>query len=103
MFHTKKILNGLMTFSLLVSVGFVALGFTGPIAALAAGPAPVDLLSAGDFVILGETAITTTGATSIVGDIGISPTTATGIDRIRVDNGWLRHIFDISTCYRKNI
>ena len=37
MFHTKKILNRLMTFSLLVSVGFVAQGFTGPIAALAAG------------------------------------------------------------------
>ena len=66
MFHTKKILNRLMTFSLLVSVGFVALGFTGPIAALAAGPAPVDLLSAGDFVILAETGITNTGSHTTV-------------------------------------
>jgi hypothetical protein len=79
MFHAKKILNQLMAFSLFVSLGFVALGFTGSNAALAAGPAPVDLLSAGDFVVLGETAITTTGATSIVGDVGISPNTASSI------------------------
>ncbi len=79
MFHTKKRFNRLMTLSLLLSLGFVALSFTGPVAALAAGPAPVDLLSAGDFVILAETAITTTGTTSIVGDLGISPSAASAI------------------------
>ena len=36
-------------------------------------PSPVDLGTAGDFVILAQTGITTTGTTSIVGDIGISP------------------------------
>jgi len=39
----------------------------------AAGPAPVDLGTAGNFVILAKTAVSTTGATSVVGDIGVSP------------------------------
>ncbi len=38
--------------------------------------APVNLGSAGDFVILGKTAITTTGGTNILGNIGISPAAA---------------------------
>ena len=37
--------------------------------------APVDLKTASNFVILTETGITATGATSIVGDIGVSPIT----------------------------
>jgi hypothetical protein len=37
------------------------------------GPAPVNLGSAGNFVILAESGITTTGTTSIVGNIGVSP------------------------------
>lgn len=40
---------------------------------------PVDLGTAGDFVILSKTGISATGTTSIVGDIGISPTAATYI------------------------
>lgn len=55
---------------------FVALGLVGPIAALAAGPAPVNLGTAGNFAVLAETAITTTGATAITGDVGISPAAA---------------------------
>ncbi len=43
-------------------------GSTGP-----QGPAPVVLGTAGNFVILAKTTITTTGTTSIVGDIGLSP------------------------------
>ena len=43
------------------------------------GQAPVLLGSAGNFVILAKTAITTTGATSITGDIGISPNKAGSI------------------------
>jgi hypothetical protein len=42
-------------------------------ASLAAGPAPVNLLVAGRFVILSKAGISTTGVTSIVGDIGVSP------------------------------
>ncbi|MFA4952976.1 MAG: ice-binding family protein [Candidatus Pacearchaeota archaeon] len=45
----------------------------------AAGPANVNLGTAGDFVILAETKISTTGTTSIVGDIGISPAAASFI------------------------
>src|SRR5450759_2208721 len=41
--------------------------------------APVDLGSAGSFVILAETGISTTTDTTIVGDIGVSPIAATGI------------------------
>jgi hypothetical protein len=50
-----------------------------PIAAQVAGPAAVNLGSAGNFVILSKTGISTTGSTSIVGDIGISPAAATYI------------------------
>lgn len=39
----------------------------------AAGPAPVDLKSAGRFAILSGAAITTTGGGSIQGDVGASP------------------------------
>ncbi len=54
------------------------------ILALAAGAAsaaqlPVNLGTAGNFVILAKTAISTTGTTSIVGDIGVSPAAATYI------------------------
>ena len=36
-------------------------------------PAPVNLGTSGDFVILAKTGISTTGVTSIIGDIGVSP------------------------------
>jgi len=39
----------------------------------AAGPAAVDLGSAGNFVILAKSGISTTGTTMITGDIGVSP------------------------------
>jgi hypothetical protein len=48
-------------------------------AAIAAGPTTVNLGTSGDFVILSKTGITTTGATSITGDIGVSPINATAI------------------------
>ena len=44
-----------------------------------AAQAPVDLGSAGSFVILAKSGITTTGTTSIVGDIGVSPITYAAI------------------------
>ena len=42
-------------------------------------PAPINLRTAGDFTILTETGITTTGVTSILGDIGASPIAATAM------------------------
>ncbi|MCZ7396303.1 MAG: ice-binding family protein [Candidatus Methanoperedens sp.] len=41
--------------------------------------APVDLGTAGNFVILAKSGISTTGTTSIVGDIGVSPIASTAI------------------------
>jgi hypothetical protein len=43
------------------------------------GPDAVDLATAGDFVILAKTAISTTGTTSVVGDLGLSPASASFI------------------------
>lgn len=42
-------------------------------------PAPVNLGTAGDFVIIAKTGISTTGTTQITGDIGISPAAASYI------------------------
>jgi len=57
----------------------VTLGFTGPTNVLAAGPAAVNIGSAGNFVVLAKSGISTTGATSITGNIGVSPISATAI------------------------
>jgi hypothetical protein len=48
-------------------------------AAIAAGPATVNLGTAINFVALAKTGVSTTGTTSIVGDIGISPAAASFI------------------------
>lgn len=45
-------------------------------AAVSNGPAAVNLGSAGNFVILAKSGISTTGATAIVGDLGVSPVAA---------------------------
>jgi len=42
----------------------------------AAGPAPVALRTAGNYVVLAKSGITTTGVTSVVGDMGVSPIAA---------------------------
>jgi len=47
--------------------------------AAAAGPAPVDLGTAGNFVILAKTGVSTTGTTAVVGDVGVSPIAAAAI------------------------
>jgi subtilase family serine protease len=44
-----------------------------------AGPAAVNLGTAGNFAILSKSGISTTGTTSIVGDIGVSPIDSTAI------------------------
>ncbi|NMM37915.1 MAG: DUF3494 domain-containing protein [Glaciimonas sp.] len=46
---------------------------------VAAGPAPVLLGTAGNFVILAKSAISTTGTTAVTGDIGVSPAAASYI------------------------
>lgn len=51
--------------------------FAGPLTVLAAGPASVNLGTAGNFVILAKTGISTTGSTKVTGDIGVSPAAAT--------------------------
>lgn len=50
----------------------------------AAGPAPVNLLSAGNFVLLSKTGITNTGShtTLITGNIGSSPVTAAAMNNV---------------------
>lgn len=57
----------------------VVLGFYAAIPAQAVSPSQVSLGTAGNFVILAETGISTTGTTQIVGDIGASPCAATYI------------------------
>ena len=64
-------------FSITILVG--AIGLVGPIIALAAGPATINLGTAGNYVILAKSGITTTGATAITGNIGVSPIAATAI------------------------
>lgn len=71
--------------SMIVVPMLVVLGFYATISAQAAGPAPVDLLTAGNYVILGNTGISNTGVTtSITGDIGTSSsaTSITGFDLV---------------------
>ncbi|MGD0338262.1 MAG: ice-binding family protein [Bacteroidota bacterium] len=49
------------------------------VAAVSQSPAPVNLGTAGNFVVLAKTGISATGVTHITGDIGISPAAATYI------------------------
>ena len=58
---------------LIISVFVFATGAT------AAGPTPVNLRTSGDFVILAATGITTTGTTTVVADMGVSPIAATAL------------------------
>lgn len=69
--NTRRVVS-LLGFSLALVVASSAVAF-------AAGPAPVNLLSAGNFVVLSKSGITTTGATFITGDIGVSPIAATAM------------------------
>jgi hypothetical protein len=72
-----------------ITVGILALGlaFSGSTAISAVGQAPVDLLSAGNFVILSETGVTNVPTSAITGNIGTSPITGaaiTGLDCVEV-------------------
>jgi uncharacterized protein YjdB len=61
------------------SVITAAFGGKTATANLTVSPAPVALGTAGNFVALTKTGITTTGVTKITGDIGVSPITSTAI------------------------
>jgi len=67
-----------------VCAAFCVLSLAGPIVAFAAGPAPVNLLSAGNFAILSNTGITDTGShlSAITGNIGSSPITAAAMNDV---------------------
>ncbi|MDO8467498.1 MAG: ice-binding family protein [Nanoarchaeota archaeon] len=60
----------LFSIAIILSVQFVA-AYT--------SPAPVNLGTAGNFVILSKSGISTTGTTSITGNIGVSPNAASSI------------------------
>ncbi|PJE74421.1 MAG: hypothetical protein COV01_00070 [Candidatus Taylorbacteria bacterium CG10_big_fil_rev_8_21_14_0_10_41_48] len=70
-----KMFNKKILITTLVVFGLLGLGISTNVSA--AGPAAIDLLSAGNFVVLSKTAITTTGVTAITGDLGISPALST--------------------------
>ncbi len=66
-----RFLGAMLTVVLMVPVTVMA--------QLPSNPSPVNLGTAGNFVALAQTGITTTGTTHITGDIGISPAAATFI------------------------
>ncbi len=71
-----KTLSKAMTVALFVAPLFIVL----PILAYASTAiTPVNLRSAANFVVLSQAGITTTGVTSIVGNIGVSPIAATAM------------------------
>lgn len=77
-----KIFNKVST---AVLFGSFVLTSVGIISAIAAGPSVVNLGSASSFTILSKTGISTTGITSVVGDIGVSPVAATYITGFSLD------------------
>ncbi len=77
----NKIKNMKKNNKFFVTISVVAFVFSlmGPIGASAAGPAAVNLGTAGNFAILSKAGISTTGNTSVTGDIGVSPIAASAI------------------------
>lgn len=76
-----KIFNKASVSTLVLSL---ALSLSGS-GVLAAGPAAVNLGTAGNFVILAKTGISTTGSTSVVGNLGVSPAAASYITGFALD------------------
>jgi hypothetical protein len=74
---------GVICAAMFVVTSTLAMNGTVPMAAaapaLAMGPAPVNLGTAGDFVVLAKSGISTTGTTLIKGNIGVSPMDHTGL------------------------
>ena len=84
---SKPIMKGTVLIAVAIVIALVVVGVGGYIwynsdgigDGSGSGPAKVSLGSAGDFVILAKTGISTTGTSSIVGDVGISPAAASFI------------------------
>jgi hypothetical protein len=84
---SKPIMKGTMLIAVAIVIVLIVVAIGGYIwyqsdgigGGSGSGPAEVDLGSAGDFVILAKTGISTTGTSSIVGDVGISPAAASFI------------------------
>jgi len=72
----KKKFKNLIISMFIVSLALMGIGYNGVNQVNAASPLAVDLGTASNFSILAKTAITTTGATSIIGNIGVSPAAA---------------------------
>lgn len=72
--NSKKAMNNLRYF-----FGIIMITLMIPAKAVSQSPAPVNLGTAGNFVILAKSGISTTGTTSIVGNIGVSPIDHTSI------------------------
>jgi len=73
--------------AIIVLITVFTLGFKTPGVTFAVSPSAVNLGSAGDFLILTKSGISTTGTTHVTGDIGVSPidsTAITGFDLIGV-------------------
>jgi len=82
----KKINKNSIVSLTVLAVAFV-FGLAGSTALFAATPTPVDLLSAGNFVILSKTGITNVPTSAITGNVGTSPITGaaiTGLDCVEV-------------------
>lgn len=98
-FSPNSLLDELATYTLTLtatltdlagnSLSLVSIGFTTG-TAVSASPATVDLGTAGNYVILAKTGVSTTGTTKVTGDIAVSPearTALTGFSEILSADG----------------
>lgn len=70
---TINTIGVIMTANRNITANYIA-NAAGPV-----GPAPINLGTAGDFATLTKAGISTTGITSVTGDLGVSPSAATSI------------------------
>jgi hypothetical protein len=101
---SKHIINPLKWSSVLLLTAVMAAcggggGASAPIEGASTG---VDLRSAGDFVILSKTGITTVPASVITGSIGSSPITAAAMDTITCPQMATGDIYGANTAYTGN-
>jgi hypothetical protein len=101
----KRVINPLKWYSVLLLAAFMAgcsssgSSGTAPIAGASTG---VDLRSAGDFVILSKTGITTVPDSAITGNIGSSPITAAEMDTITCPQMLTGSIYGADAAYTGN-
>ncbi|MEO6353416.1 MAG: ice-binding family protein [Burkholderiaceae bacterium] len=77
---TSGVATGVASGTSVITALFKGQSDTGNLTVIgAAGPAPVILGTAGNFVMLAKTGISTTGTTAVIGDIGVSPAAASFI------------------------